>query len=301
MLKSIGVTAYPVLIPTTEIPDMNPLIPTPFVFDHEITAIKLKNGKFMFADTTSNVTTFGNLPPMDQGRNVLILANGKGITAKTPVFPPEKNSISVKEYASVSGKGTLNAKLTSVYSGAYDMYKRYLYSSTSKRNKKDGILKDVMSVSPNAKLVAYSFKNGSSLTKPFIEKISFAAKKYSGRNGGVIMLRVPLRTRTELAKITAMNRRKYSLRFGYNFSEKSAVYLKFPKNYKIVFIPKSVDIKNSVGQFKTGYAVKNNTVVFHFYLSVKGYKIMPEDYAEAKKLFNETVKTLSNQVFIFHE
>jgi hypothetical protein len=301
ILKLIGVTAYPVLIPTTEIPDMNPLIPTPFVFDHEITAIKLKNGKFMFADTTSNVTTFGNLPPMDQGRNVLILANDKGITVKTPVFPPEKNNISTKEYASVSGRGTLDVRSTAVYSGAYDMYKRYLYSSTSKRKKKDGILKDVMSASPNAKLTAYSFKNGNSLTKPFIEKISFTAKKYSGRNGGEIMIRLPLRTRTELAKITAMDSRKYSLRFGYNFSEKSAVYLKFPKNYKIVFIPKSINIKNSVGQFKTGYTVKNNTVVFHFYLSVNGYKIMPEDYAKAKKLFNGTVKTLNNQVFLFHE
>ncbi|MHB1697172.1 MAG: DUF3857 domain-containing transglutaminase family protein [bacterium] len=301
MLKLIGVTAYPVLIPTTEIPDMNPLIPTPFVFDHEITAIKLKNGKFMFADTTSNVTTFGNLPPMDQGRNVLILAKDKGITVKTPVFPSEKNNISTKEYASVSGQGTLNVHSIAVYSGAYDMYKRYLYSSTSKRKKKDGILKDVMSASPNAKLIAYSFKNGNSLTKPFIEKISFTAKKYSGRNGGDIMIRLPLRTRTELTKITAMNRRKYSLRFGYNFSEKSTVYLKFPKNYKIVFIPKSINIKNSVGQFKTGYDVKNNTVVFHFYLSVNGYKIAPEDYAKAKKLFNGTVKTLNNQVFLFHE
>ncbi|MHB8232227.1 MAG: DUF3857 domain-containing transglutaminase family protein [bacterium] len=301
MLRRIGVNAYPVLIPTTEIPDMNPNIPTPFVFDHEITAIKLKSGKFMFADTTSNVTTFGDLPPMDQGRNVLVLVNDKGITVKTPVFPPEKNNVSTKEYASVSNKGTLHARLTVVYSGAYDMYKRYLYSSTSKRKKKDGILKNIMSVSPNAKLAAYSFKNGNSLTKPFIEKISFSAKKYSGKNGSVIMIRLPLRTRTELAKITAMNFRKYSLRFGYNFSEKSAVYLKFPKNYKIVFIPKNINIKNSAGQFKTGYAVKNNTVVFRFYLSVNGYKIKAEDYAKAKKLFNGTIKTLNNQIFLFHE
>lgn len=301
MLKQIGITAYPVLIPTTEIPNMNPLIPTPFVFDHEITAIKLKNGKIMFADTTSNVTTFGDLPPMDQGRNVLIIDNDKGIVAKTPIFPPKKNNITSKEYASVSNQGNVNVRLTTVYSGAYDMYKRYLYSSTSKRSKKDGILKNIMSVSPNAKLTAYSFKNGNSLTKPFIEKISFTAKKYSGRNDGLIMIKLPIQTRTELTKITARLRRKYSLKFGYNFSEKSTVYLKFPKSYKIVFIPKSVYIKNSVGQFKTGYNLKNNTVVFHLYLSVNGYKIMPKDYVEAKKLFNGTVKTLSNQVFLFHE
>ncbi len=301
MLKQIGVNAYPVLIPTTEIPDMNPDIPTPFVFDHEITAIKLKSGKFMFADTTSNVTTFGDLPPMDQGRNVLILVNGKGITAKTPIFPPSKNSISVKEYASVSSGGALNVKSSLIYSGAYDMYKRYLYSSTSKRKKKDAILKDVMSIVPNARLTGYSFKNGNSLTKPYIENFSFAAKNYSGKNGSIIIIRFPLRTRTELTKITAMDKRKYPLKFGYNFSEKTAVYLSFPENYKIVFIPKTVNIRNAAGSFATSYSVKNNTAVFRSYFSVNGYKIKPGDYTAAKKLFNGAIKALSNQIIMFHE
>ena len=301
MLKQFGVKAYPVLIPTTEIPDMNPDIPTPFVFDHEITAIELKPGKFMFADTTSNVTTFGDLPPMDQGRNVLIIANGKGITAKTPIFSPAKNSISVKEYAAVSGTGGLSVKSSLIYSGAYDMYKRYLYSSTSERKKKEGILKDVMSIVPNAKLTGYSFKNGNSMTKPYIENFSFAAKNYSGKNGNIIMVRFPLRTRTELSKITAMNKRKYPLKFGYNFSEKTAVYLSFPKNYKIVFIPKTVNIKNAAGSFASSYSLKNDTVIFRSYFSVNGYKIKPRDYAAAKKLFNAAIKTLGMQVVIFHE
>ena len=301
MLKQIGVNAYPVLIPTTEIPDMNPNIPTPFVFDHEITAIELKSGKFMFADTTSNVTTFGDLPPMDQGRNVLIIANGKGVIAKTPIFSPAKNSVSVKEYAAVSRGGGLNVKSFIIYSGAYDMYKRYLYSSTPERKKKEGILKDVMSIVPNAKLTGYSFKNGNSLTKPYIENFSFAAKNYSGKNGNIIMVRFPLRTRTELTKITAMNKRKYSLKFGYNFSEKTAVYLSFPKNYKIVFIPKIVNIKNAAGSFASSYSVKNDTVIFRLYFSVNGYKIKPRDYAAAKKLFNAAIKTICRQVVIFHE
>ena len=301
MLRQIGVKAYPVLIPTTEIPNMNPDIPTPFVFDHEITAIKLKTGKFMFADTTSNVTTFGDLPPMDQGRNVLIMVNGKGITARTPVLPPAKNNISVKEYASVSNAGTLNLKSSLIYSGAYDMYKRYLYSSTSKRKKQDGILKNIMSIAPNAKLSGYSFKNGNSLTKPYIENFSFNAKNYSGKNGNVIIIRLPLRIRTELTKITAMNKRKYSLKFGYNFSEKTAVHLNFPKNYTIVFIPGSLNIKNAAGSFAASYSVKNNTLIFRSYFSVNGYKIKPENYSAAKKLFHLAIKTLSSQAVLFHE
>ena len=98
-----------------------------------------------------------------------------------------------------------------------------------------------------------------------------------------------------------MDKRKYPLKFGYNFSEKTAVYLSFPENYKIVFIPKTVNIRNAAGSFATSYSVKNNTAVFRSYFSVNGYKINPENYAAAKKLFNGAIKALSNQIIMFHE
>ena len=301
MLKQIGVKAYPVLIPTTEIPDMNPDIPTPFVFDHEITAIKLKSGKFMFADTTSNVTTFGDLPSMDQGRNVLIIVNGKAVIAKTPIFPPSKNYISDKEYTSVYKNGSIKVRAVINYGGAYDMYKRYLYSSLSAKKKRNGVLKNIMSISPNATLINYSFENGDSMTKPYIEKFSFAAKKYAGKKGKKIMVRIPLRTRNELAKITALDKRKYPIKFGYNFSEKTAVKINFPKNYKIIYMPQSVNFKNKVGSFKTAYTIKNGALIFNSIFSVFGYKIKPANYTAAKKLFNYTIKTLASQVLIFNE
>lgn len=301
MLSQIGVKAYPVLIPTTEIPDMNPHLPTPFVFDHEITAIKRGNGKFMFADTTSNVTTFGDLPPMDQGRNVLIIDNSRGIVAKTPIFPAEKNNISTKEYAAIKSNGNLAAETTLVFTGAYDMYKRYLYSSTSKRKKKDSILKNILSIAPNARLTGYSFENGNSLSNPYIEKISFSAKNYAEKNGDAVIVRLPIRTRTALSQITALNHRNYSLRFGYNFSENSVINLKFPKNYRLVFIPKGVKVKNTVGTFKSSYKVKNNRVIFKSFFSVNGYKINKEDYFKAKHLFNMTIKNLTSQILIFDE
>ncbi len=301
MLNQIGVKAYPVLIPTTEIQNMNPNLPTPFVFDHEITAIKLKNGKIMFADTTSNVTTFGDLPPMDQGRNVLIIVNGKGILAKTPIFPAKTNNISTKGYEIIKSNGNLAVKTTVTYTGAYDMYKRYLYSSTSKRKKRDSILKNILSIAPNAELTKYSFENGNSLSKPYIEKISFSAKNYAGRNGRTRIIRLPIRTRTLLSQITALNHRKYSLRLGYNLSENSVLMLKFPKNYKPVFIPKDVKVKNAVGTFISSYKVKNNRVIFKSFFRVNGYKIPKKDYLKAKHLFNITIKTLNNQILIFNE
>jgi hypothetical protein len=310
MLRSIGVKAYPVLIPTTMIPNMNVNLPTPFIFDHEITAIKLKrdqskvNGvnislkRFMFADTTSNVTTFGDLPPMDQGRNVLIVVHGKGIPAKTPIFPAKKNNILFNESSNLSKKGGISSKITFKFTGAYDMYKRYIYTSISKRKKINKILKMIYAISPEAKLLHFSFKNENSMDKPFIENIYFNAKNYAIKNNNSIVFRIPIRVRTILSKLTILKKRKYSLKLGYNLSENNNINLKLPANYRIYFKPKNIAIKNSVGQFEAKYIIKGGHVIFKSYLAIKGYKISKIEYPAARYLFNKTIKYLSNQVLI---
>lgn len=297
MLTAIGVKSYPVLVPTSQIPNMNPKIPTPFVFDHEITAIRLKNGKLLFADTTSNVTSFGDLPPMDQGRNVLVLEGKKGVTIKTPVFPASKNYIDSSVNSSISNGGVLRVKEKIVYGGAYDMYKRYLYSARSAKKRKDAGLEYVLNIVPGAKLTNFKVKNGNSLTKPYVEKIGFEAKNFPGAGShGITSIRLPLYVKTELTKISAIKQRKYRIEFGYNFSEKINEKLKIPKNYEIVSIPIGGKIKNSVGSFTARCSYKNNTVFFSSYFSVNGHKIPAGEYADARKLFSGAIKILSRQV-----
>ena len=330
MLRSIGIKAYPVLIPTVMIPDMNPVLPTPFVFDHEITAIKINgdtnkiinklihpstskisfnnkyfspvvkvnNNFFLFADTTSNVTTFGDLPPMDQGRNVLIVMHNKGLVAKTPIFPPNYNNIIFKENASINKNGVLTSKINTIYTGAYDMYKRYVFTSISKRQKLNKILKNINSITPKAILLNYSIKNANSMDKPFIENITFKAKKYSAENQKFFLIRLPIRVRTILSKIAILRNRKYSLKLGYNFSENNIIKLNIPNGYMIAFKPPHIDYSNKIGYFFADYTIKNNQIFFHSIFNVNGYKISQQDYPSARKLFNKTIKYLSNQILI---
>lgn len=298
MLRKIGVKSYPVLVPTTEIPNMDMDIPTPFVFDHEITGIKLKNGKIMYADTTSNVTTFGDLPSMDQGRNVLIIENDKGVTDTTPVFPPEKNKVILDENAVIGKNGNLTASEVLTYTGVYEMYHRYLFSFTSEREKREAIFKKVHEIAPNAVIKSFSFKNGNSLSKPFIENIKFTSYKYAAKKGNILLIRIPIRVRTALTKIAAFKKRKYSLRFGYNFLEKTIVRLTVPKNMETVFIPRPLKIKNSIGTFSEKYSVKGNVITLTAMFKVTGYKIPAALYPKAKRLFDATIKNMFSQAIV---
>ncbi len=334
MLRSIGIKAYPVLIPTVMIPDMNPALPTPFVFDHEITAIKVNSNinkmlnkfilantynarhgnkhydmhfspivkvdgsSFLFADTTSNVTTFGDLPNMDQGRNVLIVMHDKGLVAKTPIFPPAYNSIILKENASINKNGTLISKINATYTGAYDMYKRYIFTSISKRKKLSKILKNINSITPKAILLKYYIKNANSMDKYFIENISFKARKYTAENKKFFLARLPIRIRTILSKISIMRHRKYPLKLGYNFSERNLIKLNIPTGYRLSFEPAHINYSNKIGSFSAGYVIKNNHIFFHSIFNVYGYKISQQDYPAARKLFNKTIKYLSDQILI---
>ncbi len=125
MLKVIGVKGYPVLIPTLSRANMDPEMPMPTAFNHEIAAIKWK-GKWFFMDTTSDFVPFGYLPPSDQGRRVLIVdvEKERGTVAETPVFPPDANVEGFSGKFTLKPFGGLEGKFRFDYTGIYGIIER---------------------------------------------------------------------------------------------------------------------------------------------------------------------------------
>ncbi|RLD99486.1 MAG: hypothetical protein DRI92_02165 [Aquificota bacterium] len=90
MLRVMGVKAYPVLIPTQNVANMDPDMPRPTAFDHEIAAVVI-NSKLLFMDTTAEVTPLGDLPAGDQDRKVLVVKGGKALPGPdSPLPAPEE-------------------------------------------------------------------------------------------------------------------------------------------------------------------------------------------------------------------
>ena len=92
LLRGAGLKAYPVLIPTKSAYNLVEAQPASY-FNHAIACVELDKN-LVFMDSTSSMTSFGDIPPPDQNRKVLVFFDKDYKILDTPVM--EDNSLLLK-------------------------------------------------------------------------------------------------------------------------------------------------------------------------------------------------------------
>lgn len=301
MLGRVGVTAYPVLVDTAGIAKMDPTLPSPGQFDHEIVAIPQDNGGFWFLDSTSDVTGYKDLPPMDQGRNVVVIEKEKAHIVKTPVFPPDTNSVSDRREVTINGDNSLNVGMTLLYRGVYAMYEKSMLRGMKPLQRKSFLEGTANDVCPGAVMNSYTISDIYDLDIPVTLHLDFTCQDYVIRAGNLLIVKVPTASMHNLSQIVARDTRTYPLVIGYNFEKENTVTFNIPEGYSIRYMPDNTKFGNTFGTFSVGYRRLERHLGYHGLLVSNAYSIQPADYPLIKQLFNNVVITEKNQVVVFEK
>ncbi|WP_163327745.1 DUF3857 domain-containing protein [Desulfurobacterium thermolithotrophum] len=300
MLKVIGVKGYPVLIPTLSTPNMDPEVPIPTAFNHEIAAIKTENG-YLFMDTTSDVTPIGYLPAGDQGRRVLIVDVEKeeGKVSETPIAPSEKNVEGFKGEFKLHPFGKLSGEFTFTYSGVYSEFERSRLLSLSPDSTKRHVEELASKVSPGFDVDSFKLSNFKDLNIPDIEvKIKGEDTTYGTLTSHLLMAKVPAPDYSRIVSLVASKKRKYPYVIGYKMTKESVVKVELPKGFELYLKPENFYFENRVGSFEIKWKIEGKTLKFHSKMILKKNVVPPEEYKDLRELFNTTVKTLRNQTIV---
>ncbi len=300
MLKHIRVTAYPVLVDTAGIAKMDPTLPSPGQFDHEIVAIPQDNG-FWFLDSTSDVTGYHDLPPMDQGRDVVIIQPDKAIIIKTPVFPAETNSIIDDRTVNIKDNDSINISMKLTYNGVYSMYEKSMLRGMKPIQRKSFIEETANSVCPGALVNSYDISDIYSLNIPVNISLDFTCQDYVIKAGDLLIVKVPNMSMENLSQIVARDKRTYSLIIGYNFEKKNIVTFNIPEGYRIRYMPDNTSYGNKFGSFTVSYKRLEKHLAYTGTMLSDAYSVQPTDYVLIKQLFNNAVITGKNQVVVFEK
>lgn len=300
MLKHIGVTAYPVLVDTAGIAKMDPTLPSPGQFDHEIVAIPGDHG-FWFLDSTSDVTGYKDLPPMDQGRDVVVIQPDKAIIVKTPVFKADVNSIVDTRSVDLRSDGSLAISMDITFNGVYSMYEKAMLRGMKPVQRKSYIEGTANAVCPGAAVSTYSISDIYSLNIPVGINIRFTCQDYVIKAGDLLIVQVPLMSMENLSQIVARDTRTYPLVIGYNFEKKNVVTFNIPEGYKIRYMPGNTTSANTFGSFSVVYKRLERHLSYTGTMLSDAYTVQPQDYALIKQLFNSAVITGKKQVVVFEK
>ncbi|WP_456460138.1 DUF3857 domain-containing transglutaminase family protein [Desulfurobacterium sp.] len=302
MLRVIGVKGYPVLIPTSDIANMDISMPMPTAFNHEIAAIRW-HGKWLFLDTTSDNVPFGELPVMDQGRKVLIvdLENGKAILSETPIFPSSSNVEGFSGNFKMDENGALQGNMKFYYSGVYAHRERAVLLSMENQRQIERFLENnAVSVIPGFDVDNYTISDYKDINrKKIYYSVNGKASIFATKTKHLMLFHVPAPCYLKLIGLVAPKKRKYPYVIGYKMMKRSSVSIAIPSGYTLFFLPENFNYSSDIGSISVWWSSKENGKIrFNMEMVLKKDKISPEDYKELKKLFNLTVKTLQNQVII---
>ena len=300
MLKVIGVKGYPVLIPTLSRPNMDPEMPMPTAFNHEIAAIKWK-GKWFFMDTTSDFVPFGYLPPSDQGRRVLIVdvEKERGTVGKTPVFPPDANVEGFSGKFTLKPFGSLEGKFKFDYTGIYGVIERARLTGAPSEQIKRHVEELAAKVSPGFDVERYEISNYRNLNEKDVwVKIEGEDRNYGTITSHYLLAKFPTPDYSRLVSLVAAKSRKYPYVVGYKMEKVSDVKLELPKGYVLYLKPENYSFKNRVGSFSIKWEVKGRELHFHSQMVLNKSVIPVNEYQDLRELFNTIVKTLRNQIVV---
>ncbi len=301
LLKASGIKGYPVLIPTSSKSNMDKELPIPTAFNHEIAAIRKSDGPFLYMDTTSDFVPFGQIPPSDQGRNVLTVdvEGERGIVEVTPVAPSEENVEGFEGNFRLSYFGKLEGNFSFIYKGVYSIYERARLIGATKRSIKRHVEELASKVSPGFDVKSFKLSNFHDLNVPDV-KIEIAGddRNYGTVTSHLILAKFPTPTYSRIVNLVAPKSRKYPYVVGYKMSKLAKVTLKLPEGYHLYIKPENFYYENRVGSFSIRWEVEKGTVSMESLMLLKKEKISPEEYQDLRDLFNTTVKTLRNQILV---
>ena len=190
MLRSAGIPAYYVLIPTRNIGNLIKDFPYPFQFNHCIVAVE-DRGKYHFLDPVAENYRFDYLPGSDRNRNVLIFDDEKIFFDKTPLAKPEENASHSQSQIKIGLNGSIECEVKNFGFGGEEASLRSFFIENNPTKIKESLEERVDGISSGAKLLAYTHSDPVNFKERFELNFKYNAQDYCRKAGDILIFDVP--------------------------------------------------------------------------------------------------------------
>ncbi len=291
MLQAAGIKAYPALLSDQSHGVVYKEVASPYQFNRLVTALDI-NGEWKYVDVTDSISKSLNLQTGKQGCNILVLNPGGSKLAITPVSSPETNLESIDVSAELSADGSLGARMTLMEKGTKKAVWQSLMAMLRQPQQRNMIFgRLVQVISPNARLLGAEILEKDEDDSVQFD-ITFMSEEYPMTSGKYWIVKVPMLPAPKKAPFMEQEAedRKLPVMMGSLGMEKKTFVLKIPENCKVVSLPASVDVSNSVGSLKLDCTSEGNTINYNFVFEVKTMQVNPSQFDDLKVLYEKASK-----------
>lgn len=301
MLRKAGFDAYTVL--TNPMLDIEKDIPVD-QFNHAITAVREKDGSFLYIDpTVENTREF--LSSFEQEKAVLVCDEDGEDLEYTPKVPAEKNLFSMEAEGHLEENGNLNEILTIKLSGLMDMSFRSLLTMLPPEQMKQVFQSIVTSMVTGAVIDTFYYSDPKNLYQPLEITLIFSAENYGLNLGDTFSFQTPL-SGGGAGNISiggggnpfALEERKYPL---YLYTTIKAVVeekIYIPEGYDVEELPENFDKDVDFFKVESHYEAKDGYILHYSESVMNDFIYSPEQYKIMKSIFDEMSQKSGQEIVL---
>lgn len=293
MLRSAGIPAYYVLIPTHNVGNWIRYFPYPFQFDHCIVAVE-KEGKYSFIDPVAENYPIDYLPDSNQNRDVLIFQDQKIIIGRTPLAKPEENASYSQYQINVGTDGSIGGEVKNFGKGSTEAYFRSFLVDHSPTEIREYFERSVDKISPGAKLLEVTHSTPKNFKENFVVKIKYYAEDYCKKAKDFLLFQLPEIGQNCVG--TGKKDRRYPIVSWTNSYSKKEAEFNIPEGYEVYHLPEPVEITNPYFEFRSDYRREGEKIIYQEEFVKKAIRIMPGNYPAYNRFCQGMEKSCKKEV-----
>ncbi len=293
MLKEVGVQAYPVLISTREYYDLNPDFPS-MMFNHCIAAVIFQD-QTIFLDPTAETCPFGDLPPDDQNRQVLVFKDDGYKIEVTPLYPAGHNLLKQDTVIKIGpDEGIVAGKSVFTY-GMYSQSQRYWFLYTPPQLVEEALKEKIQEISIGSQLQDYSVENLNDLNKPVVLNYKFKGGEYLTSAGNLRI--IPQLTGLD-SGLVAKDKCRYPIDFNILDSKETDFSIELPPDFSVKYMPENVNEDSRWLKFSVQYRQEGRKIYFLQRAELKDTEVSEADYPKFKNFFEALAKKIKQRIVL---
>jgi len=314
MLKVAGVESYAVLVYSGNRSWVTEDWPTLSVFNHMITAIKIDDpsvtspmiveapglGRLLFFDPTDQFTPLGDMPRVNQGALVLVLAGERGALVRLPVTPAADNHMQCTIVAKLDLTGAIAARVSEHSTGQAAAKERLAYRAANV--KYSDIIRNWLGQTVRLPQITATKINDGQQSGTFDLNFNFVAPGYAHMMRDKLMVFKPALVNLRDSALVMPGSRALSMVIEPR-SYGETVEIGIPDGFVADDLPPPVKVETSFGSYSATCAYDAATGTFRYTRSLvmKAVEIPAKDFASIKQFYDTIQKAKQSSVVLSRE
>ena len=283
LLAAAGVKAEPVLINTAA--KMDPDVPSPFQFNHLITAI-VRGDSYLYADTTTEVAPLGYLFDMLRNKQALLVSDLGAKLIRTPATLPVENFERIEVDAHIDESGDMRADVTATARGDSELLWRAALRRTPEAQWPQLLKLTLATVGLEGDIADVSASNLADTRKPVEAKCHLAKKDYVNWGARIKALDLPI-AKLNLRPAATPEQKKGPIKQQDHYVAERRLQIAVPAGVRLDLLVSSSQ-KEDFAEFEAKYELDKNNV-FHAerVYRMKLSEIPRSRYKDFNRLYND--------------